>query len=215
MGEAAASYDVGTFERERPRLCALAYRMLSSMAEAEDVAQDAFLRWQGEDHAAIASPPAFLTTVVTRLCLDQLKSARAQREAYVGPWLSEPLAGAADDLGAGDPKAISLAFLVVLESLSPLERAAFLLSEVFDYSHAEVAAILGRDEAACRKLSSRARTHVAGRRPLRFNARGGGFSVTSGRHEERDDTTLWSRMSGSFGWGNCAGRDFPLPAAGS
>lgn len=154
---------VERFETERPRLRSLAYRMLGSMAEAEDVVQDAFLRWQSEDDARIDNPPGFLTTVVTRLCLDVQKSARSRREAYVGPWLPEPLMDI--DPAPRDPQSISLAFLVVLESLSPLERAAFLLAEVFDHTSAEIATILGRDEAACRQLVSRARAHVAARKP--------------------------------------------------
>lgn len=154
---------VERFEEERPRLRALAYRMLGSMAEAEDVVQEAYLRWQREEDARVASPGAFLSTVVTRLCLDVEKSARMRRERYVGPWLPEPLGGAVEP--TKDPHSIALAFLVVLESLTPLERAAFLLAEVFDYSHAEIAAILGRDEAACRKLVSRAKGHVLAEKP--------------------------------------------------
>jgi RNA polymerase sigma-70 factor (ECF subfamily) len=154
---------VDSFEAERSRLRSLAYRMLGSMSEAEDVVQEAFLRWQGEDDAVIDNPAGFLTTVVTRLCLDVQKSARARREAYVGPWLPEPLMH--DSPAPRDTESISLAFLVVLESLSPLERAAFLLAEVFDHTSAEIASILGRDEAACRQLVSRARAHVAARKP--------------------------------------------------
>lgn len=154
---------VDAFETERPRLRSLAYRMLGSVAEAEDVVQEAFLRWQGEDDPEIDNPAGFLTTVVTRLCLDVQKSARVRREAYVGPWLPEPLMGAAPE--PRDAESISLAFLVVLESLSPLERAAFLLAEVFDHTSAEIAVVLGRDEGACRQLVRRARAHVTARRP--------------------------------------------------
>ena len=152
------------FTAHRPRLFGLAYRMLGSAAEADDVLQEAHLRWQAAEHEAIAAPAAWLSTVVTRLCLDQLKSARVRREAYVGPWLPEPVA--TDRVGDPlDLESISLAFLVVLETLSPLERAAFVLREVFDYSFAEIAEALGRDEAACRQLAHRAKEHLKARRP--------------------------------------------------
>lgn len=154
------------FESHRRQLRAVAYRMLGSLAEAEDAVQEAYLRWQSVDPATIDSPRAFLTTVVTRLCLDQLKAARRTRETYVGPWLPEPVLTASD---SSDPETLSLAFLVLLESLSAAERAAYLLHEAFDYSHAEVAQILDKDEAACRQLCHRARTHIAQRRP-RFAA---------------------------------------------
>lgn len=152
------------FGAHRSRLFGLAYRMLGSAAEAEDVLQEAHLRWQAAEHATIAAPGGWLTTVVSRLCLDQLKSARARREAYVGTWLPEPLP---TDRVADPPdlESISLAFLVLLEALSPLERAVFVLREVFDYDFAEVAAIVGREEAACRQLAHRAREHVRSKRP--------------------------------------------------
>lgn len=152
------------FAAHRSRLFGLAYRMLGSAAEAEDVLQEAHVRWQAAEHAVIEAPGAWLSTVVTRLCLDTMRSARARREEYVGPWLPEPLATerVRDPL---DLESISLAFLVVLETLSPLERAAFVLREVFDYSFVEIAEVLGRDEAACRQLAHRAREHVRARRP--------------------------------------------------
>jgi RNA polymerase sigma-70 factor (ECF subfamily) len=152
-----------TFEAERRRLFAIAYRMLGSAAEAEDAVQEAWLRFAGADAGAIASPSAWLAAVVTRICLDQLKSARARRESYVGPWLPEPLP--TDERDAVDPESISVAFLLLLESLSPLERAVYLLHEVFEYRHGEVAAIVGRDEATCRQLLHRAREAIAARRP--------------------------------------------------
>ena len=134
------------FEAHRGLLFGIAYRMLGDRAAAEDVVQEAFLKTR--DAASVDSPRAWLSTVVTRLCLDQLKSARARRESYVGPWLPEPLP--TDD--APDPllarESLSMAFLVLLETLSPVERAVFLLHDVFDYSHAEVAEIVGKDEAA-------------------------------------------------------------------
>src|SRR5947209_12466641 len=138
---------VDAFEAERPRLMAIAYRMLGSRVEAEDVVQEAWLRLRAAPRPDVTNVPAYLCTVVTRLCLDQLKSARARREAYVGPWLPEPLPtdGA---LAAPDRETISTAFLLLLERLSPQERAAYVLHEVFDYSHAEVAELVGATEAA-------------------------------------------------------------------
>lgn len=155
-----------SFEAHRSRLFAIAYRMLGSRTEAEDMVQEAFLRWQAAPHEQVESARAYLSTIITRLCLDQLKSARAQRETYVGPWLPEPLrTGSLPTNEPVDPQSISLAFMVLLEALSPVERAVYLLHEVFDYSHAEVAAIVGKEEAACRQLFHRARAHIQERRP--------------------------------------------------
>jgi RNA polymerase sigma-70 factor (ECF subfamily) len=150
-----------SFQEQRPRLFSLAYRMLGSAADAEDVLQDAWLRLQAADTAGIESPGAWLTTVVTRLCLDQLKSARHRRESYVGPWLPEPL----PTEPAHDRESISMAFLVLLEQLTPAERATYLLHEVFDYSHGEIAEILGTTAANCRQLALRAKAHLRERRP--------------------------------------------------
>ena len=150
-----------TFERQRPRLLSLAYRMLGSMAEAEDAVQEAWLRWVATDASRVESPDAWLTATVSRLCVDQLRAARVRREAYPGPWLPEPVRTGAP----ADTASISLAFLVLLESLSPDERAAYLLHEIFDYSHAEVAELLGKQEAACRQLAHRARQRVQDGRP--------------------------------------------------
>ena len=161
---AAATDDaaaLAVFERHRPRLFGLAYRMLGVASDADDVLQEARLRWLATDRAGVVNPEAFLVTTVSRLALDQLGSARARREVYVGPWLPEPIATAPDVL-AHD---LSLAFLHLLERLSPAERAAFLLAEVFDYSYAEVARVLGKSEAACRQLAARARAHVRDGRP--------------------------------------------------
>lgn len=152
---------LAVFETHRPRLFGIAYRMLGTAADADDVLQEARLRWLAADRATVADARAYLVTIVSRLALDQLGSARARREVYVGPWLPEPIATGPD----ADPHDLSLAFLHVLERLSPAERAAFLLAEVFDYSHAEVAAILGKSEAACRQLAARARAHVRAHRP--------------------------------------------------
>jgi len=154
------------FDEHRAVLLGVAYRMLGSVADAEDVVQDAWLRWARGDVAAIANPRAFLVTVTTRLALDQLRRARTRREAYVGAWLPEPLLTGPDVAADAErAESVSLALLIVLETLSPLERAAFVLREAFGYSHAEIAAILGRDEAAVRQLARRARDHVAERRP--------------------------------------------------
>ncbi len=153
------------FAAQRPRLARLAYRMLGSLAEAEDVAQDAWLRWSAADQAAIAEPEAWLTRTVTRLCLDRLKSARARRETYVGPWLPEPLIEEAWTDPLERAEEVSVAFLLALQRLSPLERAAFLLHDVFETDHATLAGVLGRSEATCRQLVSRARAHVREGRP--------------------------------------------------
>ncbi|HKY93648.1 MAG TPA: sigma factor, partial [Kiloniellales bacterium] len=136
------------FEQERRRLTGLAYRMLGSLADAEDVLQDAWLRWQKTDRSTVDNPAAFLTAVVTRLALDRLKSARARRETYVGPWLPEPLLEGADlaiEPAAEIAADLSVALLLALERLSPLERAAFLLHDIFEQPFAEVARILDRD----------------------------------------------------------------------
>jgi RNA polymerase sigma-70 factor, ECF subfamily len=156
------------FEAERRHLMGLAYRMLGSLTEAEDAVQEAYLRWHAVDRGTVASPRAFLSTVVTRLCLDQLKSARTRRETYVGPWLPEPvLDTAALDAETASEYAqdLSVALMLTLERLSPLERAAFLLHDVFDLDFAGVAQALGRSEAACRQLAARAREHVRAERP--------------------------------------------------
>jgi RNA polymerase sigma-70 factor (ECF subfamily) len=158
--------DAEEFMALRPKLFGVAYRMLGSVTDAEDVVQNAYLRWREVDRREIRSAEAFLTTIVVRLSLDELRSARARRETYVGPWLPEPLL--VDD---ADPAAtaeladsLSMAFLVLLETLSPLERAAFLLREVFAYDYDDIAAMLDRQPAACRQLVTRARKHVDDRR---------------------------------------------------
>lgn len=156
----------GEFDQHRPMLFALAYRMLGSAQDAEDVVQEAWLRWERSE--SVENPRSWLAAVVSNLCIDQLKSARARRESYVGPWLPEPLL--VDQSPLADEKkelaeSVSMAFLVVLETLSPLERAAFILREVFDYNYAELAQILGRNEASCRQLLSRAKAHLKDRRP--------------------------------------------------
>jgi RNA polymerase sigma factor (sigma-70 family) len=163
LGQPRADDEV--FQQLRPELFGLAYRMLAIAADAEDTVHEAYLRWRARPRDDVRSPRDFLITVVTRLCLDVLGSARVRRETYVGPWLPEPLL--VDELGpAGASElsdSLSLAFMVVLEELSALERAAFLLHDVFRYDYGELSAALTRDQAACRQLVARARKHVAAR----------------------------------------------------
>jgi len=149
---------------------AIAYRMLGSAAEAEDIVQETYLRYRAVPPDTIVSPRAFLSTVVTRLCINQMQSARAQRETYIGPWLPEPLAAESDPYAMQTnqtslDESISMAFLVLLEQLTPFERAVFLLREVFEYEYAEIAEIVDKEEAACRQLFSRAKKHITEHRP--------------------------------------------------
>ncbi len=155
------------FQQHRSRLFGLAYRMLGTPADAEDVLQDAWLRLQAQDTAALDDPEAWLVTVTTRLALDRLRRARTERERYAGPWLPEPLApeSKSPDAELERGESINLSFLLLLERLGPEERAAFLLKEVFDYSHAEAAAILGIGEDACRQRVHRARSRLREGRP--------------------------------------------------
>jgi len=159
------------FEPHRAYLVAIAYRMLGSIAEAQDAVQDAFVRWMGAPRDAVAEPRAYLARTVTRLCLDRLKSARAQREHYVGTWLPEPLVEetARPDAATQLANDLSLALLAMLERLSPLERAAFLMHDVFEMEFVDVAEVLERSEPAVRQLAARAREHVRDAKP-RFRA---------------------------------------------
>ena len=163
--------DAQSFESHRRALTGLAYRMLGSRAEAEDAVQDAYLRWHATDRAAIEQPRRYLGTIVTRLCLDRMKSARARREIYVGQWLPEPIVDETLDADSTSELAedLSVALMLVLERLSPLERASFLLHDVFGLEFADVARALGRGEAACRQLAARGRAHIEQGRP-RFSA---------------------------------------------
>ena len=147
------------FEPHRSRLHGIAYRMLSSRADADDVVQDAYLRWHRAVADEVRSPEAWLVTTVTRLCIDRLRAARTEREAYVGPWLPEPIVEQAEPADSATELAssLSVAFLAVLERLAPEERAAFLLHDVFDSDYDEIARILGKSETACRQIVSRAR----------------------------------------------------------
>jgi RNA polymerase sigma-70 factor (ECF subfamily) len=159
---------LATFDQYRSLLFSVAYRMLGSVADAEDMLQETFIRWQQAPDEEIRSPRAYLITIVSRLCINQLQSARVQREEYVGQWLPEPII-----TGPGsDPleiirvdESLSMAFLVMLERLTPVERAVFLLREVFEYEYSEIAAVLSQSEANCRQILSRARQHVSAMRP--------------------------------------------------
>jgi RNA polymerase sigma-70 factor, ECF subfamily len=164
-----------SFEEYRPYLFAIAYRMLGSAMDAEDMVQETYLRYQATPPETISSLKAFLTTIITRLCMDQLHLARRKRELYVGPWLPEPI-NTTTTFESIDPQervdteeTISLAFLLLMEQLQPIERAVFLLREVFEYDYSEIADFLGKSEAACRQSFSRAKKHLADHRP-RFQA---------------------------------------------
>lgn len=174
------------FDALRSRLIRIAYRMLGSVADAEDVVQDAWLRWQGVDRATVREPEAYLHRTVTRLSLDVLKSARRQRETYIGPWLPDPVVEEeelADD--------VTLPLMLALERLSPLERAAFLLHDVFGQGFDEIAVTLGRDAAACRQLAARARAHVRAERPR--------FAVAPARGQEIAQAFFDASRSGDMG----------------
>jgi len=161
-----------TFHQYRSLLFSIAYRMLGSVADAEDMLQETFIRWQKSSEEEIRSPRAFLVTIISRLCINHLQSARVQREEYVGQWLPEPiLTGPRSDPSQASQldESLSLAFLLLLERLTPMERAVFLLREVFDYEYSEIAQTLGQSEANCRQILARARKHVAESRP-RFDA---------------------------------------------
>ena len=159
------SEDVDRFERSRPRLEAIAYRLLGSADEAQDAVQETFLRWQAADVDRVEVPEAWLTKVLTNLCLNQLTSARARRETYVGRWLPEPLLGGDPMLGPAETveqrEAVSYAVLTLMERLSPGERAVYVLREAFDYPHREIAAVLDITEAASQQIFHRAKKHVA------------------------------------------------------
>src|SRR5215471_13436300 len=195
----------------------MAYRMLGSAMEAEDIVQEAYPRYRATPPESIRTLKSFLTTIVHHLCLDYLKSAQARRENYIGPWLPEPIL---TNDGASllsplrqitDRESISMAFLVLLERLSPLERAVFLLKEVFDYEYAEIAQITGRDEAACRQLFSRSKKHISDHRP-RFRASPEAHAKMVGRFMEAclagdleglmsllaEDVTGWSDGGGKI-----------------
>jgi len=162
--------DTEVFHTDKPLLFSIAYRMLGSASDAEDVLQDAWVRYRGADRSTVRSPKAFMTTIVTRLCLDRLKSAQKTREEYIGPWLPEPVL--TSELDSPETmmqrsESVTLAFLVLLEQLSPEERAVFLLKDVFDYEHAEIAEILGTTTENSRQLLHRAKRRLKEGRPRR------------------------------------------------
>ena len=166
------SPDDPIFEEHRPALARLAYRMLGSQGDADDVMQEAYLRWTSSSRESVKSSRAYLHSIVTHLCIDQRKALDARKQSYVGPWLPEPIV----ETGPGGPEyrvetaeSVSMALLLILESLSPTERAAYLLRRVFDYPYDEIAEILGKSETACRQLVSRAEARVLEKRP-RFEA---------------------------------------------
>ncbi|MEU5781038.1 RNA polymerase sigma-70 factor [Micromonospora lupini] len=164
------SVDQQVFHRHRNLLFAVAYRILGSAADAEDAVQDAWIAWSAADRSQVADPRAYLARIASNVALQRLRSAQRQRETYVGPWLPEPILTVGDTADAvTDAESVSMAMLVVLETLSPLERAVFVLREVFDFSHAEIAEAVERSEAAVRQAAHRAREHVRARRP-RFPA---------------------------------------------
>lgn len=201
------------FERQRGVMFGIAYRMLGSVSEAEDVVQDAYPRWAAARPEEVHSDRAFLSTVVTRLCLDRLKSARARREVYVGPWLPEPLPTGSACADPGEridlDESVGMAMLTVMERLAPVERAVFLLREVFELEYAEVAAAVGKREEATRQIFRRARAHIAeGRRRFNGSAEDGARLLTAFLEAARDgdiegltrvladDITMWTDGGG-------------------
>jgi RNA polymerase sigma-70 factor (ECF subfamily) len=166
------------FDPLRPRLVRIAYRMLGQVADAEDIVQEAFIRWLKVDRTQVAEPAAYLRRVVTRLCLDQLKSARVRRETYIGPWLPEPVVDPEED----EIDDITLPLMMALERLSPLERAAFLLHDVFGVSFDEIAETIGRTPEAARQLASRARENVRQKRPRFDLPKAHGFEIAEAFH---------------------------------
>jgi len=182
------------FRRYRGLLFSIAYRMLSSVADAEDILQEAYIRWQGATAAEIRSTRAFLVTIVSRLCINHLESARVRREEYVGQWLPEPIVTAP----GADPysllrvdESLSMAFLVLLERLTPVERAVFLLREVFDYDYPDIARIIGKGEANCRQILRRAHQHVDDVRPR--------FDVSAQKREKLLAEFLQATTTGNLG----------------
>ncbi len=176
----------------RPLLFSIAYRMLGSVGDAEDTVQEAFLRYHATE-ATVDSPKAFLTAVTTRLCIDYLRSARVRRETYVGQWLPEPLLTSGDDPAgaAAEADSLSMAFLLVLERLSPVERAVFLLRDVFDYEFADIARIVGKSQANARQLAVRARRHVSENRPR--------FEASAAKRDELASRFLNALLDGDLG----------------
>jgi RNA polymerase sigma-70 factor (TIGR02957 family) len=208
--EAMSADDEQTFSDYRKLLFAIAYRLLGSAADAEDIVQDAWFKWSGADRAQVSDPKAYLARIVSNLAMERLRSTRRQRETYVGPWLPEPIlteTDAAEDVATAE--SVSLAMLVVLETLSPLERAVFVLKEVFDFTYAEIAETVERSESAVRQAGHRARNHVQARRPRfetdrttkrevteRFFAAATGGDINELMELLAPDVTLWTDGGG-------------------
>ena len=202
--------DEQTFSEHRKLLFAIAYRLLGSAADAEDVVQDAWLKWSGADRAQVSDPKAYLARIVSNLAMDRLRSTQRQRETYVGPWLPEPILTESDaSVDAAAAESVSVAMLVVLETLSPLERAVFVLKEVFDFSYAEIADAVERSESAVRQAGHRARNHIQARRPRfetdrtkkravteRFFAATTGGDINELMELLAPDVTLWTEGGG-------------------
>ncbi|MGQ5639602.1 MULTISPECIES: RNA polymerase sigma-70 factor [unclassified Streptomyces] len=198
------------FHEYRKLLFSVAYRVLGSAADAEDAVQDAWIKWSSADRSQVADPRAYLTRIVSNLALERLRSTRHRRETYVGPWLPEPILTSSDTADAvTDAESVSMAMLVVLETLSPLERAVFVLKEVFGFSHAEIAEAVERSEAAVRQAAHRAREHVRARRPRfaadrsrqrevteRFFAAATGGDINTLMELLSPDVTLWTDGGG-------------------
>ncbi|MFI8232501.1 RNA polymerase sigma-70 factor [Streptomyces sp. NPDC085900] len=198
------------FQQYRSLIFSVAYRILGTAADAEDAVQDAWLKWSAADRSHVADPKSYLTRIVSNLAMERLRSTRHQRETYVGPWLPEPILtgpDTADDVATAD--SVSMALLVVLETLSPLERAVFVLKEVFAFSHAEIAEAVERSEAAVRQAAHRAREHVQARRPRfatdrarrrdvteRFFAAATGGDINTLMELLSPDVTLWTDGGG-------------------
>jgi RNA polymerase sigma-70 factor (ECF subfamily) len=189
--DATESVRLATFDQHRSLLFSVAYRMLGTVADAEDMLQETFIRWQQAEEEEIRSPRAFLITIISRLCINQLQSARVRREEYIGQWLPEPIV--TDP--ANDPlniirvdESLSMAFLILMERLTPVERAVFLLREVFEYEYAEIAAILGQSEVNCRQILRRSRQHVSAMRPR--------FKVSAQKKSELLERFLRATASG-------------------
>ncbi|UUU36654.1 RNA polymerase sigma-70 factor [Streptomyces sp. CA-210063] len=204
------SADQQVFHEYRRLLFSVAYRVLGSAADAEDAVQDAWIKWSSADRSQVADPKAYLTRIVSNLALERLRSTRHKRETYVGPWLPEPILTSGDTADAvTDAESVSMAMLVVLETLSPLERAVFVLKEVFGFSHAEIAEAVERSEAAVRQAAHRAREHVRARRPRfvadrsrqrevteRFFAAATGGDINTLMELLSPDVTLWTDGGG-------------------
>ncbi|CAL9340754.1 RNA polymerase sigma-70 factor [Nocardiopsis dassonvillei] len=210
MTHPSPDLDQQVFHRHRNLLFSVAYRVLGTAADAEDAVQDTWVKWSAADRSQVADPKAYLTRIVSNLALEQLRSTRRKRETYVGPWLPEPILTSGDAAEAvTDAESVSMAMLVVLETLSPLERAVFVLKEVFGFSHAEIAEAVERSEAAVRQAAHRAREHVRARRPRftadrsrqcevteRFFAAATGGDISALMELLSPDVTLWTDGGG-------------------